>query len=123
VSVHITFDSFDDLFGLLLQSKAIVSSLGRLETAMADLSTDFANLGTQVTRIVADVASVLDTLKNQPNITADQQTQLESQIAALTTAGDQLEAAMNPTPNPAPVDPNQPSPAPVDPNAPPAPTA
>lgn len=95
----IIIDVGDKVLPLLNQ---IVLTLNSLEAKMADISTDITNLVNAVTSITNDVAQVLALLKQQPNITADQQATLEAQIQALGNVDSQLKAAIPPAPTPTP---------------------
>jgi septal ring factor EnvC (AmiA/AmiB activator) len=93
----------------------IIASLSRLEKQVATISTDITNLVAAVTSVTADIQVVLTDLAAQPNITPDQQTSLEAQIAALQTLDANVKAAtpVAPTPTPAPTPAPTPTPTPA----------
>lgn len=78
------------LFQLLYQ---LLEGQRSLSKQMADLATDLANLASVVTSLSADVQAVLTKLATAPNITPDQQAQLEAQIDALQQLDNAVKAA------------------------------
>lgn len=72
------------------------------EKTMADIATDVQSLVQAVTDVTSDVAAVLQKLSTQPNITADQVTQIESSIQGIQSLHQQLQGVLNPTPAPTP---------------------
>lgn len=76
----------------------ILASINRMETFMADISTDITNLVAAVTAITSDVAAVLAALKTAPNITSDQVAALEGAITNLQSVDASLKAAVPPAP-------------------------
>jgi uncharacterized phage infection (PIP) family protein YhgE len=137
MSIQVTFESADDLLGLLGQSQKVVGSLHRLETAMATqqdninkLTADFTAAAERVNTDLGNLNSQVTTLQQQVQALQDAATKGDVSTE-MQAAIDALDASINALDVPAPVptpDPNQPTPTPdpnqptpVDPNAPPAP--
>lgn len=70
------------------------SRLSILEMKMSDVTQDLQNLVDSVTAITTDVAAILIKLTEANNITPEQVTTLETQIAALNSVDATLKAAL-----------------------------
>lgn len=82
-----------DLYELLTQ---LLEGQQALSKQMADLATDLQNLVAAVSSVTTDVQQVLTLLASAGNLTADQVTQLEAQIAALQQLDSTVKAALPP---------------------------
>lgn len=93
----------NELRQILANQVTILNLLHKQGKTMDAISTDIANLVSEVTGITADVTTVLQELAGAGNLTPDQQATLEAQITALGTVDAQLKAAIPaPAPTPAP---------------------
>jgi hypothetical protein len=76
--------------------------LQRIETKMAAISADIAQLLTTTSAIVTDTATVLADLAAEVTMTPDQQTTLENAIASLQAVDVNLQSVINPPAPPSP---------------------
>jgi hypothetical protein len=107
-----SFSLFVDAGDVVIPTlKKILLILEQQDQKMADFASDLNDLKDVVSGIVADLATVLDRLKNG-NVTPDQLTLFEQQIAALKDVRSQLDAVNVPVPPPAPAPTPTPEPTP-----------